>query len=242
MIGTCRLCNKEGALRKSHIIPEFIYKPLYDNKHRYYLLTSSPSKGPAKLQKGVREYLLCEGCEITLSKYERYISLLLSGKIKILHRREGKRVYLEGIDYKKMRIFGLSVLWRAGVSSLRMFEQVQLGRHEETIRTMILNEDPGEPTTYPFMLALVVHEEKVQTDLIMQPTRTRADGHLGYRFVFGGLAWIFIVSSHKPPQIISQASISKEGKLVMLISSIENMPFIINFFRELVGSGNLPPG
>jgi len=30
----CRLCQKEKPLVQSHVIPEFLYRPLYDEKHR----------------------------------------------------------------------------------------------------------------------------------------------------------------------------------------------------------------
>lgn len=236
---TCRLCQNERPLKNSHIIPEFIYAPLYDDKHRFHVLSKLETSGPAKLQKGIREPLLCEECEATLSKYERYMSLILSGQIQVSSHRTDKLVIIEGLDYKQFRLFGLSVLWRASVSSLSFFDQVSLGPHEEILRRMILAADAGKRDKYPFVLAPVVHEEKLQTDLIMQPTWTRADGHYGYRFVFGGLAWIFLVSSHPPPHLLANAAVSEKGRTVMLISDIGNMPFITEFAQELVQSGKL---
>ena len=168
------------------------------------------------------------------------MSLILSGKLNVRSSHKGKLVTLEGLDYKQFRLFGLSVLWRASVSSLQMFEQVKLGPHEEVLRQMLLTADPGKPDLYPFMLAPIVHDNEVQTDLIMQPTWTRAEGHYGYRFVFGGLAWVFLVSSHKPPFVIANSAISEQGKTIMLISDIEKMPFITNFAQELVENGLLP--
>ena len=84
---TCRLCLKKKVLKNSHIIPEFIYSPLYDEKHRFHVLSNMNVSGPAKLQKGIREYLLCGECEGKLSKYERYMSLILSGglEVKVSH-------------------------------------------------------------------------------------------------------------------------------------------------------------
>ena len=37
----CKLCLKENKLSRSHIIPEFFYKPLYDEKHRINVLSLS---------------------------------------------------------------------------------------------------------------------------------------------------------------------------------------------------------
>jgi len=43
---TCRLCLQERPLRDSHIIPEFLYRPLVDEKHRAAAL----DQGVAKLR------------------------------------------------------------------------------------------------------------------------------------------------------------------------------------------------
>lgn len=55
---------------------------------------------------------------------------MLSGHAKITRKREGKLVHLTGLEYSPFKLFALSVLWRAGVSSLKDFEQVSLGPHE----------------------------------------------------------------------------------------------------------------
>lgn len=237
---TCKLCKKDKPLKNSHIIPEFIYGHLYDEKHKFHVLTTMKSTKNAKLQKGIREILLCGDCEAKLSVYERYASLIFSGAIYTKTNRNGKLVKLEGLDYEKFKLFALSVLWRAGVSSLPFFSQVKLGPHGEKLRNMILEENPGAPENYPFMMALITHEDEVQTDLIVQPSWSRLEGHYSYRFVFGGIAWVYLVSSHKTPNIISQATLSKAGVTTMLISEVSNMPFIVDFANELKASGKLP--
>lgn len=236
---TCRLCREDKPLKNSHIIPEFIYGPLYDEKHRFHVLSTLKSTKNAKLQKGIRERLLCGDCEEKLSVYERYVSLIFSGAIATQATRNGKLVTLERLEYNKFKLFSLSVLWRAGVSSLPFFAQVSLGPHEEKLRKMMLNENAGEPGDYPFMMALVTHKDVVQTDLIVQPSWSRLEGHYSYRFVFGGIAWLYLVSSHKTPNIIAQATLSRAGKTTVLVSEVSNMPFIVDFANELKASGKL---
>jgi hypothetical protein len=235
----CRLCNQEARLRQSHIIPEFIYKPLYDDKHRFHVLSTLPAKGNARPQKGSRERLLCQRCEGHISKYERYASRVFSGEAGVLSRREGKLIHLEGVDYRQFKLFALSVLWRAGISSLKMFEQVSLGPHEPRLREMIWQENAGSPESYPFVMSPVVFEQQVQTGLIIQPTRTRAEGHYGYRFVFGGIAWIYIVSQHKPLGVFREASLSREGRTTMLISDVRQMAFVMDLVRKLHAAGHV---
>lgn len=236
----CRLCEKNAELRKSHILPEFIYSPMYDEKHRFHVLSNLPAKRNAKEQKGLRERLLCSECETQLSRHERYASLAFNGGVEIQSTRSGKLVRLAGIEYAPFKLFALSVLWRAGVSSLKMFEQVSLGPHEHRLRQMLLADDPGPSSVYPFMMSPVTYDGVIQTDFIVQPTCTRADGHLAYRFVFGGIAWIFVVSSHLPPKIFRAVTLSEDGETTMLISKMDKMPFIMDFLREVDGAGNIP--
>ena len=45
--GTCKLCLKENVkLCESHIIPEFFYIPLYDETHRYRILSTMKKHNP----------------------------------------------------------------------------------------------------------------------------------------------------------------------------------------------------
>jgi len=224
----------------SHVIPEFIYSPLYDEKHRLHVFSKSSVRDPAMLQKGIREQLLCIECEGKLSEHERYMSQILSGDLEVKVSRTEKLVILEGLNYKQFRLFGLSVLWRASVSSHHMFEKVKLGPHEELLRRMILSGDAGKPERYPFVLVIIIHENQVQGDLIVEPIKTRSNGHYAYIFVFGGLAWVFLVSKHKPPSVIANVAISEEGKTIMLINSLKQIPFIINFMHELARNGRFP--
>ena len=67
----------------------------------------------------------------------------------------------------------------------------------------------------------------------MQPTWSRTDGHYCYRFVFAGIAWVFIVSNHWLPYIIREVCLNEKGETIMLISDIEAMPFIVDMAQEL---------
>lgn len=236
---TCKLCGEENPLKKSHIIPEFIYGSLYDEKHRFHILSTLKATKNAKLQKGIREHLLCEVCESKLSKYQRYASLVFSGASPTKVNKDGKLITIEGLDYKKFKLFALSVLWRASISTLPFFSQIKLGPHEEPIKKMIYKEETGETDTYPFMLAPVVFENEVLADLIIQPTWSRIQGHYSYRFVFGGIVWLYLVSKHKPPKLILDKTLSEDGVMTMLEKEITSMPFIMDFVNELKLNGKL---
>lgn len=222
----CALCKKCHELRNSHIIPEFMYRPLYDDKHRFSLM-GVEQDSPKFKQKGLREKLLCSGCEGLLSRYEKYVSAVFSGKEAVHLSRSGKLVTVSGLDYHNFRIFGLSIIWRAGVSQNDFFKYVKLGPHEGPLRLMIRDENPGSPSQYGFFLGKILSGRLSVDALMMQPTPSRWGNHCCYRFVFGGFVWVFIISNHKPPKISEHCFISKAGTMAILESDLEEISFMI---------------
>lgn len=210
-----------------------MYRPLYDDKHRFHVLSAKDADVRRFEQKGIREKLLCKECEAQLSKHEHYISRVFSGSLPVSSEKNGNLVKIQGLNYLHFRLFGLSVLWRAGVSKHRYFQKVNLGPHEESIRKLLAADDPGEPHVYGFFLAPILFHGKEIKDLMIEPTHSRLDQHLCYRFVFGGLVWIFVVSSHGLPHVFREAVINRSGEMLMLVSEFKDLPFIYNFMREV---------
>ena len=69
MIGTCRLYRKSKILRKSHIIPNFVFKWLKDTSATGVFRPGINSKKRA--QDGVKQYLLCDDCEQLFGRWEK---------------------------------------------------------------------------------------------------------------------------------------------------------------------------
>lgn len=193
----CKLCHKDKKLRDSHIIPEFCYRPLYDKKHRIAKLELE-GMNKALLQKGIREKLLCDDCEHFLNnQYEKPFCDFWFGK-NILPRKLPREPYIiTGIDYKKFKLFHLSLLFRAGVSSLGEFNQVSLGPHEEKLRIMILNNRLESNSFYSIGAVHINNNENHKNHfLIISPCKTRFMEYTSYMFTFGGCAWNYMLSSH----------------------------------------------
>lgn len=235
----CALCCEPHQLKNSHIIPEFLYQSLYDEIHRFHVLSVVPDQDNSLMQKGIREPLLCQSCEQKFSVWERYASLALRGGVELTHRREGNIICISGLDYAKFRLFQLSILWRASVSSLQFFENVQLGRHEEKLRQLLLAGDPGAATRYGCLMFGVKFENEVFTQLIMQPGRLKLSGHTAYRFVFGGFMWVFLVSSHEVLPPLAHAVLQPSGETLLMVKDIREMQNLVRFSEELVRMGRV---
>ncbi len=225
MGGICRLCQKEAELRNSHILPEFFYLKLYDELYRTMSLSSN--KKERYIQKGVREYLLCQACETKLSKYEGYAVEVIGNISNFTEDPSRTFVFSTDIDYKLFKLFQLSVLWRSGVSTHQMFANVSLGKHEERIRCMLDQEDPGKYTDYGCFMVRLPNPQKVDR-IIMPPMPERLYGHWGVRFMVGNLFWYFFVSSHSISATIRPLLLQETGELRIWLAPWSEQDVLIN--------------
>jgi hypothetical protein len=114
----CGLCRTKCPLRKSHVIPEFMFRALYDEKHRFWGISNIPTKPNRIFQKGPREKLLCDQCEQRLSRYELYASDVFFGNAAIEPVRTRTGLLFTGLLYKPLKLFFMSLLWRLGTTCL----------------------------------------------------------------------------------------------------------------------------
>jgi hypothetical protein len=232
MVGNvCKLCQKESKLRYSHILPEFFYLPLYDDLHR---AMSIPSDEKEKLvQKGMREYLLCQECETKLSKYEGYAARLIPKIPNFPRDSSGLFVYSDDLDYKQFKLFQLSILWRASVSQSKMFAQVNLGsKHEERIRCMLHEEIPGRSSDYGCFMVTFPNPKKL-SGIIWSPARVKLFGHNGYKLMTGNLMWYFFVTSHAPNAEFQNFFVQESGMLRVWLDMNGEEKVYTNIFRAL---------
>ncbi|MEE9431589.1 MAG: hypothetical protein V3V16_11140 [Melioribacteraceae bacterium] len=191
-------------------------------------------------QKGEREYLLCKKCEIEFSKYERSMSqIFYHGEREIIHQNRDE-IIVENINYSFLKLFQLSILWRASISNLRIFKDVELGTHEEKIRTMLLNKNPGRFYEYGCLLfSIKMDNEKLVDGLILSPEYYKAEGFGNYRFTFGGLIWNYVVSSHNHKFELKDYFLSEDGRLTIRMKKIQDIKYIMELGFELSKQGKL---
>lgn len=91
--------------------------------------------------------------------------------------------HLPGIDYSALKLFALSVLWRAHASSQLPFQKVNLGVHEPIIRGMLLEGNPGGEEEYSVCIARWVDQEF--GPVFMDPFLEKYGGVNFYRFYCG---------------------------------------------------------
>lgn len=238
---TCALCQRDLQLCRSHLIPEFFYKQVYDPApKRFYVVSSDADIRTRPRQSGEWEWLLCKDCEARLNRWETYVAWLFGQKAPLLEPH-GSRLVARGVDYSSFKLFQLSVLWRAAVSSRPFFADVELPPEDcERLRQMILTDDPGEPEEYGCWLLICYPFRKVLQKMMLSPDIFERDGHVIGRFLFGGLMWNYHITP--PPQVISDESvfITKGGVLPILVDDDVTSKYLIHWMQKIKESGNFP--
>lgn len=228
----CKLClNEAQLLPKSHIIPEFLYKELYDEKHRFFFTTSTNLKEGKKnlkpLQSGIYEgNILCINCDNSiLGSLERYSANFLFPKNTSKEKScqlipnyiENGNQFLKrsNVDYNKFKLFFLSILWRSSISSKEFFKEIQIGIHEHIIREMIIQNQPGEINDYPVLITIIDQSSKSPKDYIGQPRLGKYEGHRIALFWTSSLLFCVIISSHKKPSKLLDMALKPSGDLLL---------------------------
>lgn len=189
--GECALCRTEKKLVHSHVLPEFMYEHLYDERGRYISVVDDPRTPERPFQKGLREYLLCTACEQRLSRFETYSAQLLR---QVRDEPAKDRAGFEiDYDYTRFKLFGISLMWRLHLASGPGFEAVRLGPVAEDMRRMLMQADPGPPERFPFAIVRIDGSEMASTVMSI-PQKTRFGGHHAYMGTVYGFRWIFVTA------------------------------------------------
>ena len=238
-MGKCRLCLKEKKLIKAHIIPEFMYSGMKaeDDKNIFFEVTydldTNKSK-PKKVQTGeFDKNILCSDCDnrILGSNYERYAQKSMYGKginpeiapicKNYKNPNDGAEYSIcTNIDYGKMKLFLLSILWRASITDRKLFKEVSLGKkHEEIIRKMLYEGIIPEELEYPILMTSFMRTDNSLKNLIGQPKKIKyQNGINGYVFLIDSIQFMFFVNSinHKMPEYVTRTVMKKNGEMTIL--------------------------
>lgn len=197
----CKLCGLEKNLCKSHIIPEFFYARSYDKLHTIHMFQAGDPKPSEKnkVQKGLRDRLLCTDCERFINdKYEKPFKLEWYDKPTIPMVIPPKRILTLKINPELLRGLLLSVLWRVSVSSLEQYKDETLGGNQEKIKNILMGVEDPNPDQYQIITTAVVDEMgHVIHDLVVFPVKMSINDHLYYAMIFGGVQWWIKVSTQK---------------------------------------------
>ncbi|HEU0080827.1 MAG TPA: hypothetical protein VFQ72_02290 [Candidatus Paceibacterota bacterium] len=175
--GTCKLCLEYKKLcKESHIIPKSLYRLLAGENNQLIYINEEKSK--PKYNSEYEGGILCENCDNkVIGLLDDYAAKFIYGEFP--NKGTSGTEWIEGretvirendpsYDYSRFKLFLLSVLWRASISSRPFFQKLKLpSAIEEDLRQRILTGSPGQPDEYPCFIHL-------------PPLITQPDGRRGF--------------------------------------------------------------
>ena len=201
----CKFCHKQvPKLVDAHVIPRSLYKATRGKGKSFILIGVDKTNLDRKFkQVGIsNKTLLCESCERLFSPYDTH------GFKVITDTLASKQIYQDAVgnpvaylattaNYNLFKLFILSVLWRASVSSLEFFQEIKLGLHEERIRKMLEDNAAGSEGDYPILCFHQTGHKYPST--ILPPFQQRTDDGINYCRLYLPPNMIFVVKIDSRP-------------------------------------------
>jgi len=172
------------------------------------------------MQKGIREYLFCAECEARLNVYESAFAHYWFKRALPHLPAEAAGARINGFDYTAFKLFHLSILWRASLSSHNFFRAVSLGRYEQKIRHMIWEGEAGPEEHFPIIGVLLVDREDggaIRKELITPFTPAKLYNCHVYCSCYAGCEWLWFVTDHPNHEVKKLTPFSPRRDGTMLL-------------------------
>lgn len=220
----CSLCGCDKKLINAHVIPRSFHEPMKQGGQTPIIITSRPGEYPKRSHIGVYDKeIVCKNCEATFSPWDDYGNKFLTQELDearyIVGNGERLAYNFGQCNYDYLKLFFLSVLWRAGVSKHQLFSKVQLGPYEKKLRQVILAKEAGGVAD--FSVALSKFDAPANKTGILNPDRTEYDGVNHYRLYLGGYMAIIKVSNQLPPKCFDGLYLSPDQDVYCLIRNFQ---------------------
>jgi hypothetical protein len=214
----CKLTGKEGTPAKAHIIPESFYLIDKCSKQPSKLVTNTKGVYPKKSWSGIYDKTIVtrEGEKIFLEWDDYAYKLLVeqfSAAKPIKHNNLIIAYVYDNYDYKRLKLFFLSLLWRASVSSHQFFKRVSLDPHAEIVKEAILKSNPGAGDFYATLLSIFNDDQSWAK--MMDPFSTRHDGIKFYKFYLGNIVADIKVDKRSALSPLKEFQISPKHPLIL---------------------------
>ncbi|MFH0892176.1 MAG: hypothetical protein V1867_05340 [Candidatus Falkowbacteria bacterium] len=219
----CKLCEKEfDKLAESHILAKGFFRYMYPKDDNRAFLSSNGKSRPKRIRTGYYDNeILCIECDNNLGKYDDYAISAFTRK-KIVPFPNSDQAYLmNNVIYSKLKMFFLSLLYRASITSREEFSLINLGEHyEKTLKEMIIKEDIGEFNDFPFIIAkfeTAQLPQDIADKSLMSPYRTKIDNiNFSVFRIPGGYQAYIKVDKRPLDDLFNQLAIKRDGNLIII--------------------------
>lgn len=200
----CPFCDTEvkSFHRRSHLLPEWMYKDCYDENHKMANLNSSDNT-LSKAQKGMYASIICPECEDETQKYDRYASLILTDRSpKSPEYLAVKKSYYHEIpydgtlyklsrwgnfDFLKFQKFVFVTVLRSHLAEKQNGSPLLIDKHFKKMLSIYKQHGILDDETYPIQVMKFPEEDIFPPHVIpLRSYRNKEDGHRIVEFSGGG--------------------------------------------------------
>jgi len=200
----CKGCYADKQLVKAHIIPESFFRDLRADEKTLLLISNRAGVHKKKAPIGVYdETILCRECEDRFEHIDDYAAKVLvnnDGIEKIRSNGEVTAYRLNEVDTDLIKLFVISLLWRASISRQDFYKKVNLGPLEQKAKDLVWEGSTGNRHDFSFVLAKFDDTEKI-SKVILEPHSERWFGRKYYRFYIASYVLYVKVDSQNTPKI-----------------------------------------
>lgn len=236
----CRFCGESSNLVKSHIVSEFFFKELYEDR-RYTEVIAASDKRNLIRQKGTRERLLCSVCEgFIANEYEDYGAKAFR-LLKAQTREVRGATVVSGLDYRRFKLCMLTQLWRMSLSTCAHWQHVSLPSDtQDDILLMLRRGDPRGVADYGIMAEAVFADDGEHFNAFIPPVRIMNEDASFILATFAGLSWYYALGCFELRAELNSYFLDLDGTLKIGAKALRDAHHIQMFADELEAVGKFP--
>ena len=219
----CKFCGNETDLIKAHVIPAGLFRRLQRGKKPLEMMTNKAGEYTKRRPVGVYDStIVCSKCESIWQEWDNYAQLLLADKLlngRVQYHNNKKICYIvDNYEYRRLKLFFISMVWRASVSSQPFFSKVSLGQFEDVAKNHIASNDPGDSEVFSVNLAKFDHP---LAESILDPHDDKYSDVNYLRFYLAGYIAYIKVDHKPPPKLFSQVAMAENRPLYIICRDFE---------------------
>lgn len=189
----CKGCGSNTKLIKAHIIPESFFTGLRDGEKAPKVISNTPGVYPKKAPIGIYDKnILCRNCEDRFQLLDDYGYRVLivqeQNHQSLVDVRSGRTIgyKINQIDHSTLKLFFISILWRASISEHIFYSKINLGELEVLAKESIWKMDAGNSHYFSFVLGKFDGDASSTGRTILDPHAEKWFGVNYYRFYLYG--------------------------------------------------------
>lgn len=222
----CRLCNEEvKKFVDSHIISESIHhlSTQSDTPHKSKVISNDGETYPKKSPIGVYDQFVCTDCEKLFGKWDEYAFEFFKKVYELEFEETTQGIEFSGYDYQKLKLFFISLLWRADASiNQPMYNKVNVGdKHRSALVDMIRENNPGDWQDYAVFMDRY-KSKRPAASIIRSPSKAKMpDGTRFYIFYLAGFKVYIKCDKRYIPLSLRSYYLREDGKMLIPLIILE---------------------